>query len=119
MAKTYFVLQGQYDQLKVRRLDRYGRLVLDQVINDGKPYWLVTIRGFKEHDRQLLSRALNQGWGNGTRRFVSLESAKAYFDRLAQTPEYGADEKKRQNRVLRARNHARAMIEAGRWDQKI
>jgi hypothetical protein len=40
MAKVFFSLQESYKGVRVRRLKRAGRLVLDQVVNDG-PLYLV------------------------------------------------------------------------------
>lgn len=87
---------GPYEGLKVRRLDRFGPIVFDQAINDGTPYWFVTIRGFEpDRDQPILRELFGQKWGNGTRRFVSMADAQNYFERLKTAPLYQELEQKR------------------------
>jgi hypothetical protein len=81
MAKTFFNLSGDYDGLKVRRLDQSGRLVLYRVLNDGPPYWLVRIQNFDERtDRPRIRH--ESKFGNGTFRCVSLEQAERLYRSL-------------------------------------
>ena len=96
VMKTFYWLDGPYEGLKVRRLDRFGPIVFDQVINDGAPYWFVTIRGFEpERDQPILRELFGQKWGNGTRRFVSMADVHDYLERLETVPLYQELEQKR------------------------
>ena len=52
MAKQYFKLTGDYEGLIARRIAQSGRLWLVRVINDGRPYYFVFIRGFDPQARQ-------------------------------------------------------------------
>jgi hypothetical protein len=115
--KTFFRLKGAYEDLKVRRLKQSARIVLDQ---DGPPYWFVTIRNFSEHiDRPRIAAVTGSRWGNGTFRFVSLKSAEAIFERLRAVPEYAAEEIKAENSLIRRRELARAMHQAGKIGPKF
>jgi hypothetical protein len=86
--------------------------VLDKVINDGDPYWFVTIHKFKQTlDRKLVGSP----WGNGTWRFTSQEAAEAKFNELSQIPEYKAEaeteNKRRAASSLRLRaRHAKGQV---------
>lgn len=94
--KTFYWLDGPYEGLKVRRLERFGSIVFDQVINDGAPYWFVTIRSFEpDRDQPILRELFGEKWGNGTRRFVSMADAQTYFERLKTVPLYQELEQKR------------------------
>ena len=96
IMKTFYWLDGAYEGLKVRRLDRFGPVVLDQVINDGAPYWFVTIRAFEpERDQPILKELFGQKLGNGTRRFVRMTDARDYLERLKTVPLYQELEQKR------------------------
>jgi hypothetical protein len=113
--KTFFQLAGPYEGLRVRRLKRFGRIVLDQVINDAAPYWFVTVQGYDPmRDLKIQSRLFrNCRWGNGNWRFVRLSDAEAKFEAFADAPEYQSDEKKRQKRAVQARNQALALRAKG------
>jgi hypothetical protein len=77
-------------------LERFGPIVFDQVINDGAPYWFVTIRAFEpERDRAISRELFGQKWGNESRRFVSMADAQNYFERLKTVPLYQELEQKR------------------------
>ena len=55
MPRVVFNLSGPSEGLRVKRFRQAGRLVLDKVINDGDPYWFVTIRKFNQTlDRKLV-----------------------------------------------------------------
>jgi hypothetical protein len=101
--------------LRVRRLKRFGRIVLDQVINDPPPYWFVTTQGYcPVRDLKIQSRLFrNCRWGNGNWRFSRLSDAEATFQRLGSAPEYAADEEKRQNRAVQERSQALALRDRG------
>jgi hypothetical protein len=104
MAKVFFNLQGGYEGLRVRRLKRSARIVLDQVINDLPHYWFVTIRNFNARiDRPRLVAVGERPWGNGTWRFLTLECAESTFERLRTLPEYAAEERRAENCRIRQR----------------
>jgi hypothetical protein len=113
--KTFFQLAGPYQALRVRRLKRVGRIVLDQIINDVPPYWFVTVQNYDPvKDLEIQIRLFpDSRWGNGNWRFVRLSDAEATFETLATAPEYQMDEEKRQNRAVQARNQAAAMCAKG------
>ena len=105
--KTFYWLDGPYEGLKVRRLDRFGPIVFDQVINDGAPYWFVTIRGFEpERDQPILRELFGQKLSNGTKRFVRLADARQYLERLKTVPLYQDLEQKRLALEKQRREHA-------------
>jgi hypothetical protein len=114
MGKVFFSLQGSYEGLRVRRLKRAGRLVLDQVANDGPLYWFVTVRGFDERrDRSLLARTGSR-WGNGTFRFTTLQEAEAKFGELLAFPEYMQEAAEAENLTIRRRKLAQQYAHSGR-----
>jgi hypothetical protein len=75
--------------LRLRRLDRAGRLELVQITNDPPPYWFVLIRNFdmsaESADRKALA-GLTTPFGNGVWRFLDFEKAKAKFAELRALP---------------------------------
>ena len=116
MPKVFFDLTGDYEGLRVKRLRQAGRLVLDKVINDGDPYWSVSVLNFKEQiDRPRLAEITGSEWGNGTERFVCKKQALARFEQLASHAAYVAEaEKEKKRRAasstrLRER-HARGQV---------
>ena len=111
--KTFFNLTGAYEGLKVRRLARFGRVVLDRVINDGAPYWFVAIRNFDETRDWPLIRSFSTSWGKGTWRFVRLTDAERCFERLKLIPEYIADELKAENNRRKNSERMRAIHDSG------
>jgi hypothetical protein len=94
MAKQFLTLRGEYDGIKVRRLQKFGRIELLRAI-EVNPYWFVRINGFKEpRDRSRLIRCGSK-FGNGYFRFGHLDEAKAKFAELKDQPESNLEEKQR------------------------
>src|SRR5258707_7734272 len=123
MAKQFFHLTGDYEGKYVRRLRQFGRVVFYRVVHDAdeivqKPYWLIQIKNFRPDtiDRVIYERW--NAWGNGTFRFAHLKEAQNRFDELCTIPEYAAEEEERQKSIVRARNHAKAMLESGKIGSK-
>ena len=122
MAKQFFHLTGEYQGKYVRRLKQFGRITFYRVVRDDQeiiqePYWLIQIKAFdEERDRPIIRRI--SGWGNGTFRFAHLREAQERFAQLCSLQEYADDEIKRQNRVLRAREAAKAMLGSGKIGPK-
>jgi hypothetical protein len=114
-VRKILVLEGEaYGQaapdggpLRARRLEKFGRLELLQILNDQPPYWFVMIRNFDSkrdlapgmkgdssgprRQEQLIAPSKNGNW-----RFTDLEMAKAKFALLSVLPWAIADEAKRQ-----------------------
>lgn len=121
VVRKILVLEGEaYGQaapdggpLRARRLEKFGRLELLQILNDQPPYWFVMIRNFdpqrdvapgmKGHSSgprrqgRLIDPSKNGNW-----RFTDVGMAKAKFTELSALPWCLADEQKRQERRLKA-----------------
>jgi hypothetical protein len=131
--KTFFELQGAYKGLRVRRLKRFGRIVLDRVISARldhpevcgmdydphcqwvpvEPWWFVTIRSFdEEHDRPLLAQ-VGSKWGNGTFRFAHVKPALAKFAELCLIPQYVEEAKKAEISLRKNAERLRAIAQSG------
>jgi hypothetical protein len=114
-VRKILVLEGEaYGQaapdggpLRARRLEKFGRLELLQILNDQPPYWFVMIRNF-DPQRDVASGMKGDSNGprrqghlidpskNGNWRFTDLQMAKAKFAQLSALPWAIADEVKRQ-----------------------
>jgi hypothetical protein len=111
VVKKTLVLEGEaYGQaahdggpLRVRRLQKFGRLELLQILNDQPAWWFVMLRSF-DPKRDLAPGLIDPARGN-VWRFLDLERAKARFDELSAIPWCLADEQKRQKQRGLAREH--------------
>jgi hypothetical protein len=94
-GKTFSFIPAYYPGLEVRQLEHAGRIVLDQVINDPPPYWFVTLLNARADDQALLRKHFGPRFGGGrilgSRRFVSLAEATAYFEVLCQIQKFAAE----------------------------
>lgn len=113
--RKILVLEGEaYGQaapdggpLRARRLEKFGRLELLQILNDQPPYWFVLIRNFDpkrdwapgtkgdlsgpRRQEHLIDPSKNGNW-----RFTDLGTATAKFAQLSALPWCVADEQMRQ-----------------------
>ena len=105
-GNVFAFIPAYYPGLKVHQLERRGRIVLDEVINDRPPYWFVTLLNARTEDQALLRQHFGEQFGGGrilgNRRFVDLTDAKSYFEALYQVPKFAA-EIERRSKVKAAR----------------
>src|SRR6516164_8315537 len=93
-GNTFAFIPAYYPGLRVRQLERRGRIVLDEVINDRPVYWFVTLLNARAEDQALLRQQFGERFGGGrilgNRRFVGLADAREYFEALCQIPKFAA-----------------------------
>jgi hypothetical protein len=98
-GNTFAFIPAYYPGLRVRQLERRGRIVLDEVINDRPVYWFVTLLNARAEDQALLRQHFGERFGGGrilgNRRFVDLADAKEYFDALCCVPKFAAEIERR------------------------
>jgi len=105
--KQFLTLSGSYDGLKVRRLQKFGRVELLRVIEES-PYWFVRIAGFNEkRDRSRMVRCGSE-FGNGYFRFCHFDQAKGKFAELKAQPE--SEREEREQQISRDKKRERALI---------
>jgi hypothetical protein len=92
---VFAFLPAYYPGLKVRQLERRGRVVLDEVLNDRPPYWFVTLLNARAEDQALLRQHFGPRFGGGrtlgNRRFTGLADARSYFEALCQISKFAAE----------------------------
>jgi len=115
-VKTFHYLRGAYEGLRVRRLQQFGRIVLDQIINDPPAYWFVTVRNYDEvlELKRQIDLFPDCRWGNGNWRSCDLERAKTHFAKLCSHPDYVAEGEKAQKLRVARKERIKALQQAGK-----
>jgi hypothetical protein len=113
-VKQFITLPEMYGDLQARRIQKFGRVELLRIFNDGEPYWFVRIKGFNEERDRPLFRRCGSEFGNGYWRFVYLDDAKLKFKELAAQPESLKEEERASALRIKKSEHAKRLVAEGK-----